>query len=105
MEVEVTPNIKVLAGSPCSKQPICNEFHDCFAGLDLPPGSDWYRAVGGSIPNNLNTIVAHALKTDCTHVFIVEDDSVFARDTVRRLLKHNVPVVAGLCRSRSAPFR
>lgn len=98
--------VKVLAGNPCGKTPVCNEFFDCFYSLDLPPGSiEGYRAVGGSIPNNLNRIVDLALKEDCTHVFIVEDDSLFAADTVTRLLKHDVPVVAGLCRRRGTPFQ
>lgn len=96
---------KVCVGAPCAKQPICDRFYDCFGGLDLPQGSIWQRAIGGSIPVNLNKLVDAALTQDCTHLFIVEDDSVFERDTVRRLLAHDKPVVTGLCRQRSAPFR
>lgn len=96
---------KICVGAPCGKQPVCDKFYDSFGGLDLPQGSIWQRSIGGSVPNNLNKLVNHALEEKCTHLFIVEDDSVFERDTVRRLLKHNVPVVAGLCRSRGAPFR
>jgi hypothetical protein len=108
MEVHVSGsgNPKVLAGNPCGKMPVCNEFFDCFYALELPPGSiGGYRAVGGSIPNNLNRIVDLAIKEACTHVFIVEDDSLFGTDTVMRLLKHDVPVVAGLCRRRGTPFQ
>lgn len=96
---------KVLAGAPCAKHPVCDQFYDCFSGLVLPPGSLRHRVRGGSIPNNLNILVDLAIKHECTHLFIVEDDSVFESDTVTRLLKHDVPVVAGLCRSRGAPFR
>lgn len=98
-------NPKVCVGAPCAKQPICDRFYDSFGGLDLPEGSIWQRSIGGSIPNNLNKLVDAALSQDCTHLFIVEDDSIFARDTVRRLLVHDKEVVAGLCRQRSAPFR
>lgn len=101
----MTRPLKVCAGAPCGKQPITDRFYDCYGGLDLPAGSIWQRSIGGSIPNNLNKLVDAALSQDCTHLFIVEDDSVFARDTVRRLLAHEKPVVAGLCRQRSAPFR
>ncbi len=96
---------KVLVGAPCGKVPVCNEFYGCFYGLHVPPGSDWTRPIGGSVPHNLNVIVDQALSGGYSHVFIVEDDSLFPQDVVLRLLKHDVPVVAGLCRSRSAPFR
>lgn len=101
----MTSPVKVCVGAPCGKQPICDKFYDCFGSLTLPPGSVWQRSIGGSVPHNLNTLVDAALAQDCTHLFIVEDDSVFNRDTVMRLLAHDVPVVAGLCRQRSAPFR
>lgn len=97
--------LKVCVGAPCGKQPICDKFYDCFGGLQLPPGSIWQRSIGGSVPNNLNKLVDAALDAKCTHLFIVEDDSVFNRDAVMRLLAHDKPVVAGLCRQRSAPFR
>lgn len=97
---------KVLAGNPTGKMPVCNDFFDCFYALDLPEGSiSGRRVVGGSISNNLNTLVDMAIDEGCTHLFIVEDDSLFGRDTVMRLLAHDVPVVAGLCRSRAMPFR
>jgi hypothetical protein len=96
---------KVLAGAPCGKLPNCDRFYDCFAGLVLPEGSMRHRAVGGSIPGNLNALVDAAFAMDATHLFIVEDDSVFTPDTVTRLLAHDKPVVAGLCRARHAPFR
>lgn len=100
----MTKPVKVLAGAPCSKVPVCNEFFDCWSRLDLPPGSLWRRVTGGNIPDNLNDIVQCAKDNDCTHVFIVENDSVFSPDTVTRLLAHDVPVVAGLCRQRDVPF-
>lgn len=95
----------VLAGAPCSKNPVCDRFYDCFAGLVLPPGSHRQRVVGGNIPGNLNKLVDCAIEAKVTHLFIVEDDSVFAPDTVTRLLAHDKPVVTGLCRARHAPFR
>jgi len=96
---------RVFAASPCGKEPVCDQFYDCFAGLELPPSSTRQRAVGGSIPKNLNKLVDCAIEAKSTHIFIVEDDSVFGSDTVTRLLKHDKPVVTGLCRSRTAPFR
>ncbi len=95
---------KVLAGTPCGKVPVCNDFHFCFANLRLPEGSIHQRVIGGNIARNLNELVDSAATQNCSHLFIVEDDSVFEADSVLRLLKHNKPVVTGLCRSRTAPF-
>lgn len=96
---------KVLCGAPCGKHPVYGRFHDCFAAVDLPEGSVRTRVAGGSIPLNLNKLVDEAVGERCTHLFVVEDDAEFAPDTVTRLLAHDKPVVAGLCRTRYAPFR
>jgi hypothetical protein len=96
---------KVLVGAPCSKVPVFDKFYDAFYTMTIPEETDSMRHIGGCVPENLNKIVDHALRTDCTHVFIVEDDSEFERDTLIRLLKHDKPVVAGLCRQRGSPFR
>ena len=97
--------IKVLVGAPCGKQPVCDAFYDCFYGLQLPEGSIKIRAKSGSVPQNLNALVDEAIKYECTHLFIVEDDSMFAPDVVMRLLSHDKDVVTGLCLQRNPPFR
>lgn len=96
---------KVLVGAPCSKAPVFDGFYDAFYTITVPEATESMRHIGGCVPENLNKIVDQAIKTDCTHVFIVEDDSMFERDTLLRLLAHDKPVVAGLCRQRGAPFR
>jgi hypothetical protein len=97
--------IKVLAAAPCGKTPVCDGFYDCFYGLVLPNESIRLRAKSGSVPQNLNAIIDEAFKYECTHVFIVEDDSMFAPDAVLRLLSHDKDVVTGLCLQRNPPFR
>lgn len=96
---------KVLIGAPCSKVPVFDDFYDAFYQLEMPVGSLKIRARGGNIPVNLNLLVDEATAQGCSHLFIVEDDSSFDPDTLMRLLAWDKPVVAGLCRSRSAPFR
>lgn len=93
---------KVYVAAPCGKTPVCDVFYDCFYGLHLPEGSKISRARLGSVPGNLNKIIECAKEFD--YVFIVEDDSMFAPDTVVRLLQHDKDVVAGLCVSRQPPF-
>ncbi len=96
--------IKVFAAAPCGKTPVCDSFYDAFYSLQLPEGSIRQRVKGGSVPQNLNKIVDEAISNKCTHVFIVEDDSMFHPATVINLLTHDVPVVAGLCPNRNPPF-
>lgn len=95
----------VFIGVPCGKTPVCDAFYHCFYALQAPEGSIWRRVQGGSVARNLNCLVDLAIEHECTHLFIVEDDSVFAPDTVMRLLAHEKPVVAGLCLARNPPFR
>lgn len=99
-----TTNCKVLVGAPCSRTPVYDKFYDAFAILDTPPGSIKMRATGGGVSHNINMLIDKAIEHECSHIFIVEDDSTFPRDALTRLLAHNVPVVTGLCRSRQAPF-
>lgn len=94
----------VLAGAPCGKTPVCDGFYDCFYGLILPEGSKIQRAKGGSVPQNLNALVDIALGDKHDYIFIVEDDSMFAPDSVLRLLAHDKDVVTGLCLARFPPF-
>ena len=100
-----SPATKVLLGAPCGKLPPCGAFYHAFYGLQAPSGSFHHCVTGGSVPGNLNKLVDVALEHACTHLFIVEDDSIFAPDTVMRLLAHHKPVVTGLCLNRNAPFR
>lgn len=95
----------VFCASPCGKTPNYDLFYDAFWNLQLPPGSQRGRVTGGSVPANLNKACQDALEHKCSHLFIVEDDSWFEKDTVTKLLKHDKPVVTGLCRSRQWPFR
>lgn len=97
-------SVKVLVGAPCSKTPVFDRFYDALAMLETPPGSIKMRATGGGVSHNLNILIDKAIEHGCSHLFIVEDDSYFAPDSLMRLLAHDKPVVTGLCRSRQAPF-
>lgn len=95
---------KVYVAAPCGKTPVCDSFYDAFYALILPEGSIRQRVKNGSVPANLNVIVAEAQKNECTHVFIVEDDSMFHPATVINLLTSDKDVVTGLCPNRNPPF-
>jgi hypothetical protein len=95
---------KVYVGAPCGKTAVCDSFYDAFYSLILPEGSIRQRVKNGTVATNLNTIIDQARKNECTHVFIVEDDSMFHPSTVINLLTHDKDVVAGICPNRNPPF-
>lgn len=95
---------RIYAAAPCGKVPVCDVFYDCFYSLQLPVGSTRSRARQGTVAANLNVLVNAAQEGGFDYIFIVEDDSMFAPDTVLRLLSHDKDVVAGLCLSRQHPF-
>lgn len=50
------------------------------------------------VPRARNTIVAHFLASDCSHLVFVDADIGFGADAVLRLLAHERPVIGGLYR-------
>lgn len=49
---------------------------------------------GISIPNCYNFAMEEAMKSDCTHIWFVEEDHVFPKDTLKRMLDMDEEVVA-----------
>lgn len=49
---------------------------------------------GISIPNCYNFALEAVVKSDCTHIWFVEEDHVFPNDTLKRMLEMNEPVVS-----------
>jgi hypothetical protein len=81
-------------------------FYDSLMHVDLPAGVDmeFIQARGAVISENRNGIAEIALKRNCTHVWYVDDDQVFAPDTLARLLAHDLDIVSGLYLQREPPF-
>jgi len=61
--------------------------------------------MGTLIINQRETLVQQALEVGATHVLWLDSDMQFPKDTTERLLKHNVPVVAGNYATRRKPFK
>ena len=49
---------------------------------------------GSILANQRLDIVDHAIERKCTHILFVDTDQTYPRDTLHRLLKHDVDVVA-----------
>lgn len=73
-------------------------------GMQRPPGTAMIPARGASIAENRNGIAEQALELGAEWVFYMDDDQVFAPDTLTRLLAHDKPITSGLYVSREAPF-
>lgn len=52
---------------------------------------------GPNLSTPRNEVVRRFLQTDCTHLFFVDSDMTFGKDTVDRLLEVDAPIVSGLC--------
>lgn len=79
-------------------------FYDSLMHVERPPGTIDIQARGACISENRNGIAERALAMGCSHVWYVDDDQVFAPDTLMRLLAHDKDVVSGLYLQRGKPF-
>lgn len=97
--------MSVLLAAPCGETPRCDVFYDNFYNLNLPEGSFRERVRGGSLSANRNRIVEIAKERKLSHIFFVDDDTMFHPNMVLDLLAHSKDVVAGHCCQRLPPFR
>lgn len=54
---------------------------------------EMFSCTGSILPDVRHRCVAEAVKWDATHLLFLDDDMHFPRDTLHRLLAHNLPVV------------
>lgn len=74
---------------------------------DIPKPWHLFDPVGFQIDHARNRIVHEVLNfalPDVTHFMWIDDDMVFDRASVRRLLAHDLPIVGGLCHNRRHPY-
>lgn len=88
---------------PCHDLARYHQFSNDLTLLDVPDGTTigFYRSA--SITQNLNVAVA-GMAEEAGWAWIVGDDHAFGRDTVMRLLAHDVDIVVPLCARRGPPF-
>jgi len=96
--------VNVLIGISGGQLARYSVFYDSILHLATPQGTALVQAKGANIAENRNGIAEEALKIGAEWVFYVDDDQVFAPDTLLQLLKHDKDVVSGLYVSREAPF-
>lgn len=59
---------------------------------------------GYTISENRNYLVAQALKNNCTHLMMIDDDMVFPENTLTQLLFDNKDIVGVVANSRALPL-
>lgn len=64
---------------------------------------EMFSCTGSILPDVRHICVAEAVKWDATHMLFLDDDMHFPRDTLHRLLKHNLPVVGANYVRRTFP--
>ncbi len=70
----------------------------------LPPGSGLGITSGVDVCGACNTLVRQTLDGPYDHLWLIGDDHAFGRDTVVRLLEHDVDVVVPHCLKRIPPW-
>ena len=89
---------------PCNDLARYHHFTHDLTLLDVPDGTVISMHRSASIVQNMNQIVEAMLATDSAWMWIIGDDHTFKRDTVLRLLAHDLDIVAPLCSRRGPPF-
>jgi GT2 family glycosyltransferase len=96
--------VKIAIGIPGGELARYAIFYDSLMSVHRPANTVHIQGRGANVAENRNGIAERALAQDCTHLFYVDDDQVFAPDTLMRLLDRDKDIVSGLYLSREAPF-
>lgn len=93
-----------LIGVSASVQARYSAFTECLANVIKEQDDLVVFATGIDIGANRNAIAYRALLEQRDWVWFVDDDMVFSKDHLTRLIQHNQPVVASLYLNRKPPF-
>lgn len=80
-------------------------FYSFFNNMDKPTDSLCSFVNGQSPARGRNQIIDRAIENNCTHIFFVDDDIILQKDTLTKLMSHNVDIVTGLYLMRNYPHQ
>lgn len=94
--------MKIAIGIACNRQMQPKTVQSL---LEMVANSDYelYFVIGSegyTISENRAYIVAQARKNDCTHLFFVDDDMIFPKDTLKKLVEHGKDIIGIVAHSR-----
>lgn len=96
---------KVLIGCVTGEYARRADFYDYYNTLEKPANVMAMFAHDRSPAHGRNIIIHQALKHDATHVLFIDDDMAFPKDSLNRLLEHDVDCVSGLYLRREYPHQ
>lgn len=96
-------NARIGIGIPLSFHMVPSAFFDSFISMDKPDYA-YFRTNTGPIETMRNNLVADALRSGCTHLFMLDTDQQYPADTLMRLLSHKKLAVGARIRRRYPPF-
>lgn len=96
--------MKILIGIPTTEYIRHAEVVDYWDLLERPVGSIIMKMHMQSPAQNRNLMIAKAIELECSHIFFLDDDIIFEKDILTRLLLHSdLDVISGLYLSRQYP--
>ena len=96
--------MKVAIGVPCADNVRHGIFYDALISMTKPEGSIFIASHNANIARNRNIITEGALLSECDYILYLDDDNIVERDTLARLISHELHVVSGLYVQRQIPF-
>lgn len=96
-------NFELGIGIPCSLKDVPRGFFYSFVHMDRPSFT-FIHADNGPVDTLRNDIVEKALAMGVTNLIMMDVDMIYHKDTITRLLSHNLPIVGALCFRRYPPF-
>jgi hypothetical protein len=105
MAKQAKPEYKVLAAVLCNQAFVQTPFAKSLAQLALPRGTIIEFVSEKSYEAQCNKAIEMALAGDYTHLCILDNDMVYAPNTLWELLKADVDIVAGFSLTRKAPCK
>lgn len=96
-------NLKLAIGIPCSFPMVYTAFFDSFIQMEKPDFM-YVPAKNGPISEMRDYIVKRSLMMNCSHVLMMDTDQIYEKETIPKLLRHNVSVVHARVFRRYPPF-
>ena len=91
----------ILIGVPCGENV---KARTAFSLFNLRGGPSLSMEIGADIAYNRNKLVMQALKGDYTHIFFVDSDMVFEKDTIEKMRAQNKDIVGLAANRRKLPL-
>ena len=95
--------IKIMLGVPSAGFIRNSLFLDFYGQLEKPAGTLITSTHGASPANGRNMMIQAAIEQKCTHILFMDDDMAPQKDSLMKLLAHDLDIVGGLYLMRNYP--